>query len=371
LASVVISEQKETRMSPLQDVSHRIDKWLSQDLDQWTQYIVRRHFDPETGSPYWLKRAAELPIDPRDITRYEQLSVLGSFQLPELRTLDPVDLVPLAVRRPIAGMVWETGGTTGDPCRIIYTEPMEEHRRTWRRWAMERYGYQPGKTWIQATPSGPHIYGHHAWDQIDLYDGRVYGIDFDPRWVKHLLRAGKLREVAEYTDHLIDQIAVLMESQRIDYMVTTPALLQAVVRREPEMVARLQGAWLSGTHVTPEMWRDLDGALDGGRLAVMYGNTLGSANNLRVERDGDLMLFGPNYPQITMTVTDPEDWTKVVDYGDYGRVRLTLMYDDLFLPNIQERDLAMRYNLGEEWPCEGVANVSPLLKGNAAPEGLY
>jgi hypothetical protein len=358
-------------MSPMRDVSHQIDEWLAQDLDQWTQRIVRRHFDPDTGSPYWLKRANELSIDPLNITRYEQLSALGPFPMGDLRTVDPVDLVPLAVPRPVAGQIWETGGTTGEPCRVFYTESMDEHRGFWHRYAMEREGFKPGKNWIQATPTGPHIYGHYASDQVDMYGGRVYRLDFDPRWVKRLLRAGKLREASEYTDHVIEQVAVIMASQQIDYLVATPALLQALVRRQPELVARLQGARLSGTHITPEMWRTIAPALNGGLLAVMYGNTLGCANPLRVEQDGDLMIYGPNYPQITMTVTDPDDCTKVVDYSDYGRVRLTLMYDDLFMPNIMERDRAMRYDLGKEWPCEGVANVTPLRIDNSAPEGLY
>jgi hypothetical protein len=47
------------------------------------------------------------------------------------------------------------------------------------------------------------------------------------------------------------------------------------------------------------------------------------------------------------------------------------MHEDLFLPNILERDLALRYDARDEWPSDGVANVRPLPELHDAPEGLY
>src|SRR4051794_22772864 len=101
-----------------------IKRWLDCDLDEWTRHVVARHFDPGTGSRFWLTRAAELPFDPRDITRYEQLEAFGPFPLEILRDLDPAELVPLAEPRPLAGRVFDSGGTTGDPCRVFYTQKM-------------------------------------------------------------------------------------------------------------------------------------------------------------------------------------------------------------------------------------------------------
>src|SRR5215212_5107656 len=103
-------------------VGDEIDGWLAYDLDAWTRRVIRRHFDPQTGSPYWLARAADLPFEPRDITRYDELAAFGPFPMQLLRTADPADLVPLAVPRPLTGRVWDSGGTTGDPCRVFYTQ---------------------------------------------------------------------------------------------------------------------------------------------------------------------------------------------------------------------------------------------------------
>ncbi|MEV0425640.1 hypothetical protein [Micromonospora sp. NPDC050495] len=156
-----------------------IERWLGTDLDAWTRRVVRRHFDPATGSRYWLARATEFDFDPRDITRYRD-AVFGPFPLEVLRGLDPDDLVPADVRRPLRGRIWESGGTTGDPCRVFYTPRMLHHRGAWRRWSFVTEGFQPGRRWLQATPTGPHLIGNGVWEVSALYGGTVYAIDLDP-----------------------------------------------------------------------------------------------------------------------------------------------------------------------------------------------
>src|SRR5690348_3620083 len=96
------------------------DGWLAYDLDAWTRRILQRHFDPDTGSAYWLKQRAELDFDPLALTSYDELSLFDNFDLAVLRDADPADFVPQAVPRPLAGRVWESAGTTGKPCRVFY-----------------------------------------------------------------------------------------------------------------------------------------------------------------------------------------------------------------------------------------------------------
>ncbi|WP_103347773.1 arylcarboxylate reductase [Amycolatopsis sp. CA-128772] len=359
-------------MTTIEDTGALVERALDQDLDEWTKRIIGRQFDPETGSPYWLRRAATLSFDPRDITKYTELAAFGTFALDELRTLDPGDLVPLAVPRPLAGRIWESGGTTGEPCRVFYTEQMLRLRGAWRRWSMRREGFEEGRTWLQATPSGPHLIGHSGWDLVQLYGARVYSVDFDPRWVKRALRTGRLAVANEYIDHVIEQVESIVDSQHVDYLVTTPALLQALIRTRPALVAAVAGVRMTGTHVTPEVWRTFRQALGADKpLVVMYGNTFGNTMALPVLQDGELMPHLPNYPQVTMAVVDQDDWTRTVDHTESGRVRMTVLHEDLFLPNVLERDLAVRYDTGRDWPCDGVANVRPLYDTPAMPEGIY
>lgn len=353
------------------DVGAEIQQWLSQDLDKWTRHIVARHFDPDTGSPFWLRRAAELSFDPRDITRYEELTAFGAFDMDVLRTGDPAVLVPLAVPRPLAGMVWESGGTTGDPCRVFYTEPILRHKAYWRRWQIERAGFEWGRNWLVVTPTGPHTLGHSAFELTELSGGRVYRVDFDPRWVKRQVRAGLPVQANEYTEHVIAQATAILRSQPVDYLITTPAVFQTLIRTDGGLAADLRGAWLCGTHATPAMWCSFADVLAGKPMFVMYGNTFGNTFALPVEQDGEIMPHVPTFPQITMSVVGRDDWRTPVSYGGYGRVRLTVLHEDLFVPNILERDLAMRYDTGADWPCDGVANVRPYQAVTSAVEGIY
>lgn len=347
------------------------DHWLGVDLDAWTRQVLRRHFDPELGSPYWLKRATDLPFDPLTIETYAELTKFGPFSLADLRGRDPADLVPLAVPRPLAGRVWESGGTTGDPVRVFYTEPMMTHRTQWRRWSLLFDGFRPGRTWLQATPSGPHQIGNGALEISEQLGGLVYGVDMDPRWIKRMIRAGRPREVQEYTAHILDQIIDILRTQRVHYLNTTPALLNALIQRDPARVAALDGVRLGGTHLSPDMYRRFTRALDGGLVRSGYGNTFGNAVSLPVEDDGEVIPYLPTYPQVTMDVVEPGDWRAVVAPGQTGRLRLTVLHEDLFLPNVLERDEAVRYDAAGRWPVDGVANVRPLQVSALTPEGLY
>lgn len=347
------------------------DHWLSIDLDAWTRHVVHRHFNPELGTPYWLKRATELDFDPRDITRYDELVRFGPFPPGDLRGLDPAELVPRAVPRPLIGRVWESGGTTGDPVRIFYTDDMTTHRVEWRRWSLLYDGYQPGRTWLQATPSGPHQIGNGPIELSEQFAGLVYGIDMDPRWIKQLIRGARMKELTDYTNHVLGQIVDILGSQRIHYLNTTPALLQKLIGRHPDLVAALDGVRLGGTHMSPQMYHDFEAALDGGIVRSGYGNTFGNAVSLAPQDGGNVLPYAPTYPQVTMSVVDPDDFTQVVGRGESGRLRLTVLHEDLFLPNLLERDQATRYDTAGEWPVDGIANVRPLQVSQATPEGLY
>jgi hypothetical protein len=236
---------------------------------------------------------------------------------------------------------------------------------------MLRDGFLPHRAWLQATPSGPHVIGHAAYELTGLFASMVYSIDLDPRWIKRLIRAGRVREAGEYTDHVVEQIADVLGSRSVQYLSTTPALFQILVRRHPDLVTRLDGARLAGTQITPPMYREFAAALDGRPLGLIYGNTFGNSVGLRAERNSTILPYLPCYPHVTMAVVDKDDWRRTVDHGQIGRVSLTTLQEDLFLPNVLERDQAVRHDLGSRWPCDGVANVHPLQISRESPEGVY
>ena len=84
-------------------------------LDAHVREIVRWHFDPATGCPFWLERARGFDFDPLvDIKGYRDLDRFGFFQDEWLRGGPVRRWVPKAYAdKPI--YVFETGGSTGVP----------------------------------------------------------------------------------------------------------------------------------------------------------------------------------------------------------------------------------------------------------------
>src|SRR6186713_1200881 len=84
-------------------------------LDAWVREVVAWHFDPATGTPFWLERARHLGFDPvREVKTYDDLDRFGPFQDEWLRGGPVRRWVPKGYAdRPVS--VFETGGSTGVP----------------------------------------------------------------------------------------------------------------------------------------------------------------------------------------------------------------------------------------------------------------
>ena len=89
-------------------------------LDAHVRDIVRWHFSPETGSPFWLDWAKKAAWDPtKEITCFADIiKRFPHFQDEWLRDLQPEVWVPKKYQgRPFN--IFETGGTTGMPKQRI------------------------------------------------------------------------------------------------------------------------------------------------------------------------------------------------------------------------------------------------------------
>ena len=61
-------------------------------LDAWVREVIQWHFDPATGTPFWLDYAARAGWDPRrEVRGYADLDRFGSFDDEWLRVLDNKD----------------------------------------------------------------------------------------------------------------------------------------------------------------------------------------------------------------------------------------------------------------------------------------
>ena len=336
-------------------------------LDALVREIIGWHFDPSTGSPFWLERAKGLGWDPRrEITGFADLARFGEFEDESLRGGPVQRWVPRGLAgRPV--FVFETGGTTGIPKTRIAVDDFRTDYELFSATLPDEH-FPRGANWLMLGPSGPRRL-RLAVEHLAQYRGGIcFCVDLDPRWVIKLIKKGWSEHLQAYKDHVIDQaVAILSANHDIRCMFTTPKLLEALALRLESMgttirKAGITGIFSGGTEFTPQWNRFAhEELLDGAYMTPTYGNTLmGLAGSAPTgpHNDYKIAYYAPQ-PRAVIEVVDFENPARLVDYGETGRVRLTTLTKEFFMPGFLERDEGEREPPYDRCPWDGVSGVRP------------
>src|SRR5687768_2792313 len=344
-------------------------------LDAHVREIVRWHFDPATGCPFWLERAKSFDFDPMtEVNSYAELDKFGFFQDEWLRVGPVRRWVPKAFAdSPI--YTFETGGSTGVPKSRIN---IEDFRIDYEAFSdtLPEAAFPHGADWLSVGPTGPRRLRLSVEHLAQHRGGICFMVDLDPRWVIKLLKAGRPKEAEVYKQHVIDQALTLLRAHdTIRCLFTTPKLLEALCEKISLKKAGITGVFCGGTEMTPQFHRfAVEELLEGVAFAPTYGNTLmGLATHKpQVPEDNFAVIYYPPSPRAMIEVVDSDDPDRVVDYGKTGRVRLTTLTREFFMPRFLERDEAEREPPCELYPWDGVRNVRPFSKlQGTVVEGVY
>ncbi|MGW6912687.1 phenazine biosynthesis protein [Kitasatospora sp. NPDC054939] len=349
--------------------------------EDFVRAAMEWHFSPATGSPFWVKRAAELPFDPlRDIRSWADLDLFPDVS-EEWRDVSVDELVPAGIDRTDWDFqVFDSGGTTGRPKRIVESRS----RRAGVSWVSEvlaEHGV-PGEGaghWLHIGPTGPHIVGRSVGLLAQLRRTFCHYLDFDPRWVKRAAKQRQTDEVARYVGHLLDQALDVLRSQPVSVLFATPPVLEAIAARDDvlDLVRqKVRGIIWAGTSIGTETLRALETEVfPDAALVGLYGNTMmGIApQRPRTPEDTEDCVFVPYHPYSRLRLVDPADPTREVGYGERGQARISLLSRDLLLPWTLERDVALRIPPTAAYPQDGVADVRPPESAgpSAVVEGVY
>jgi len=349
-------------------------------LDAHVREIVQWHFSPETGSPFWLDWAAKAGWDPREeVQCFADLSKFELFQDDWLRGGPVRRWVPRAYAdRPI--FVFETGGTTGVPKSRINIEDFRTDYEMFSDTLPDEH-FPRGANWLMLGPSGPRRL-RLAVEHLCQYRGGIcFTVDLDPRWVIKLIKRGASEELKAYQEHVVDQaITVLGAGHDIRCMFTTPKLLEALaIRLEDEgsslREAGITGIFSGGTEFTPQWNRFAhEEFLQGVFMTPTYGNTLmglAASAPSGPENDYKITYYAPQ-PRAAIQVVEPDCPERLVAYGETGRVMLTTLTREFFVPRFLERDEGEREPPYERYPWDGVSGVRPFGGlASATTVGVY
>jgi hypothetical protein len=350
-------------------------------LDAHVREVVEWHFNPETGCPFWLDFAARLDWDPRrEIACFEDLRKFPPFQDEWLRGGPVRRWLPKGLEgKPL--FTFETGGTTGVPKSRLQIEDFRTDYEMFSETLPEEY-FPRGSNWLMLGPSGPRRL-RLAVEHLCQYRGGIcFCVDLDPRWVIKLIKWGDFAALEKYKAHVIEQaVTVLNAGHEIRCMFTTPKLLESLAEALENLGTSVKemgvtGIFAGGTEFTPQYTRFAMEELlgDGVYLTPTYGNTLmGLACSKPVTpEDGYKITYYAPQPRAVIEVVSFEDPDMVVDYGETGRVRLTTLTRETFIPGFLERDECERERPYDKYPWDGVSGVRPFRQlGAQTTVGVY
>jgi phenylacetate-coenzyme A ligase PaaK-like adenylate-forming protein len=349
-------------------------------LDAQVREIVAWHFNPDTGCPFWLEYARTLDWDPRlEIRGFADLARLGPFEDEWLRGGPVQRWIPKGLaHKPV--YVFETGGTTGVPKTRVAFEDFRLDYDLFSKTLPDEF-FPRGSNWLMLGPSGPRRLRLSVEHLAQVRGGICFCVDLDPRWVIKLIKKGWAEHLQAYKDHVIEQaVTILRAGHDIRCMFATPKLLEALALRLESMGSSIgkegiKGIFSGGTEFTPQWNRFAhEELLDGAYMTPTYGNTLmglaasapsGPFNNYKIS------YYAPQ-PRAVIEVVDFDDASRVVGYGETGRVKLTTLTKEFFMVGFLERDEGEREPPCGKFPWDGISGVRP-YRGFAATTtvGVY
>ena len=353
-------------------------------LDAQVREVVQWHFSPDTGTPFWLDKAKEYKFNPlKDVHTFEDLRLFGTLEDEWLRGGPVQRWIP----KGYAGKptyVFETGGTTGLPKSRIVIDDFRIDYEMMSDTLPDKY-FPKGSNWLMLGPSGPRRL-RLAIEHLAQHRGGIcFCIDLDPRWVVKLIKMREIGMANLYKEHAIEQVlTILAGGHDIKCMFTTPKLLAAfdealrsgkledkfrqLGKKIPAgglksiKAAGITGIFSGGTEFTPQFTREAyEEMLDNGDVYMTptYGNTLmGLACSKPIcPEDGFKISYYAPQPRAAIQVVEPKNFDKLVEYGQTGRVLLTTLTKEFFVPRFPERDEGERELPFETYPWDGVSGV--------------
>jgi phenylacetate-coenzyme A ligase PaaK-like adenylate-forming protein len=340
-------------------------------LDAHVRDIVRWHFSPDTGTPFWLEKAKSFQFNPlKDVQTFDDLRLFGFFEDDWLRGGPVNRWIP----RGLADKPWyvfETGGTTGVPKSRVVADDFRIDYEMFSDSIPEKF-FPKNSNWLMLGPSGPRRL-RLAVEHLCQYRGGIcFCIDLDPRWVVKLIKKQWMEHLKAYQEHCIDQaMTILSAGHDIQCMFTTPKLLDALALRlekEGSSIAKagIKGIFCGGTEMTSQWIRFTIEEYLGSDvyIAPTYGNTLMglAASDMPTAATNYKIAYYAPQPRAVAQVVDFEDYDKVVPVGKTGRVLLTTLTKEFFVPRFAERDEGEREPPYDKYPWDGVSGVRPLHK---------
>jgi thienamycin biosynthesis protein ThnN len=346
---------------------------------KYIKEVLSLHFDKQDGTPYWLDRQKVLGFDVvSEIEGPEDFYRLGEMDVQALRTRPITDFIPRRYHSELSSMLLsETGGTTGDPCRRVYSTD-DFDRAFIQPWikAVELCGFPYRGSWLFVGPGGPHIIDRSARGMARSVGSlEPFSVDCDVRWIKKQQKESF--GFTLYLDHVLNQATNIIRCQEIDTLFTTPPLLESMGQRmSEEERLRIRGIHTGGLSLTPENRPALVSLFPNAVILPGYGNSLFGVtfpvdcHELDTFFNGDGQRLLLQLAPLPGQPGEKQDLKGNVEPRERGRVICHCLDSSFLIINMVERDTALSIDLGQGE--RGLSAIEPLaLVVTANQQGIY
>lgn len=315
------------------------------------QEILALHFHPQQGSPFWLEQQRRLGLNVMEkIRSRHDFHHLGVMDVEALRTRPITDFIPRALHRDLSShLLSETGGTTGAPCRRVFS-PAEFQNAFINPWlkAVAEHNFPHGGRWLFVGPGGPHIIDRSARAMArSLGSLEPFTVDCDVRWIKH--QAPGSMGLKLYMGHVLAQAENIIGHQEIDTLFTTPPLLVALAGiMSAAQRDRIGGIHTGGMNLDRQTAAGLRGQFPNAVILPGYGNSLFGVTFPTAGLQEDEDVFQVQDPALWLQLAPiptnalaVQDLTASVMPGQRGRIILHRLDPSFLILNLPERDTAL------------------------------
>ena len=153
-------------------------------------------------------------------------------------------------------------------------------------------------------------------------------------------------------------------------------MLEAIAEKVNIFDIGVRGVFCGGTTMLPQYTRFIVEEVLENRIGFYptYGNTLmglAASVPLTPEDKFSITYYAPQ-PRAVLRVVNPNETQTTVEYDTWGRVELTTLTKEFFMPRFLERDEAIRRKPRDRYDWDGVAEVRPFgAMEKTIVEGVY
>ncbi len=355
--------------------------------DNYLSRMLSLHLNQETGSPYWIKRAADRQLQLSDLQSFEDYKELFAFKSREdqvlyeqhLRELPIEEFIPRSTLQK-AKWLWasETGGTTGIAKRGTWGDAYWKQIINFSDEFLDLHGVPWNENWLFIGPTGPHTTGRLMVSIAEHRGGRIFCIDLDPRIVRVYLQEGNIEAMERYVKHIWEQVKPIIKYQNVGVMFCTATLLEMLPKHlNIAYLDKIKAVVHAGLAMSRDTHQYLREKLFAGKPIVgIYGTSVSGISYQKPyeEADEHRVIYIPCQPHIVLDVIDEAG--NQVNYNEVGDLRCFRFTEDQLIPGFVERDRATRIQpfgeFAERYPWDWTGDPhSPLSISGQKMEGVY